>query len=95
MNRFKRIDTKIQKGYVLIKRSDYPGGCEEWLEAWEDIKELFAEGIAENIFDLNEKYAWTEYINNYAQELEMELHNAGINDQRYHQKRIVYCQELI
>ena len=95
MDRYQRIDAKIQEGYAFILKNDSPGGCDKWLEAWEGIKELFAEGIAEDIFDLDEKYAFTQFISNYVQDLEMELHNAGIDDKSYHEKRIVYCQELI
>ena len=70
MDRFKRIDDKIQEGYAGVLENDYPGGCDKWLEAWEEIKELFAEGVAEDIFDLNDKYKWTQFISNYAQDLE-------------------------
>jgi tetratricopeptide (TPR) repeat protein len=95
MEQFKRIDEKIQKGYALILENDCLGGCERWLEAWDEIKNLFAEGIATDIFELDGKYKWTQFPSNYVQDLEMELHNAGVDDRAYHQKRIVYCQELI
>ena len=96
MDRFKRIDANIEDGYSFImERNDWKSGCDKWLEAWEGIKELFAEGVAEDIFDLNGKYKWTQPISNYAQDLEMELHNAGVDDSAYHQKRVVYCKELI
>ena len=63
--------------------------------AWEGIKELFAEGYAENIDDLDKKYKWTQWIINYVQDLEMELRNAGVDDPAYHIKRIGYCRELL
>jgi len=59
------------------------------------IKALFAEGIAEDIFDLDNKYEWKQFPSNCVQDLEMELHNAGIDDKAYHQKRIDFCQELL
>ena len=95
MELFQRIDAKIKEGYTLIRGNDYPGGCDKWLEAWEEIKELFADGVASDIFELNDKYDWTQHISNYAQDLEMELHNAGVDDRAYHQKRVDYCKELI
>jgi uncharacterized protein YecA (UPF0149 family) len=92
---FQQIDAKIKEGYTLIRGNDYSGGCDKWLEAWEEIKGLFADGIASDIFDLNDKYGWTQYISNYAQDLEMELHNAGVDDRAYHQKRVDFCRELL
>ena len=95
MERFQGIDEKIKDGYELIQSKDSLGGCKKWLEAWDEIKELFADGVAEDIFDLNDKYQWALPISNYAQFLEMELHNAGVDDEVYHQKRITYCRELV
>ena len=95
MDRYQRIDAAITEGYDLVQRGDSLRGCKIWLQAWEEIKELFAEGVAEDIFDLNGKYKWGTSISNYAQFLEMELHNAGVDDEAYHQKRVEYCRELI
>jgi len=94
MDQFGAIDRKIQEGYKFIYAHNSIKGCDKWLDAWEDIKELFIEGIAENIPELEQQYDWTEFLSNYVQDLELELHNAGISDKRYHQKRIEYCREL-
>jgi hypothetical protein len=45
---------------------------------WAGIKELFAEGVAEDIFELDMQYNWTQLIFNYVQDMEMELSNAGL-----------------
>lgn len=95
MERFQRIDTLFEEGYVLNLEEDCIGGCDKWLEAWKLIKELFAEGVAEDIFDLNKKYEWKQFPSNAVQSLEMELYNAGIDDKAYHQKRIDFCRELL
>jgi tetratricopeptide (TPR) repeat protein len=95
MSRFKAIEEKIEEGYGLILDNDYPGGCSVWLEAWELIKELFTEGIASDVFDLNDKYKWTQYPSNYVQDVEEELRNAGLEDRAYHHKRIKFCEELL
>jgi len=95
MERLQRIDAKIQEGYARISKGDYPSGCDMWLEAWEGIKCLFTEGVAEDIHELDDKYDWTEFVSNYAQDLEIELRNAGLEDKSYHHKRIVYCKELL
>jgi tetratricopeptide (TPR) repeat protein len=95
MGRFKAIDEKIEEGYGLILDNDYPGGCDVWLEAWAQINELLTAGIAKDIFDLNNKYVWTQYPSNYVQDVEAELRNAGRKDSIYHEKRIKFCEELL
>jgi tetratricopeptide (TPR) repeat protein len=95
MSRYLIIDELFKEGYELNLKNDSVGCCEKWLQAWDMIKALFAEGIAEDVFDLNSKYKWKQYPSNYVQYLEMELHNAGIKDKAYHRKRIDFCQELL
>jgi hypothetical protein len=95
MERYKSIDSKIQEGYVRIQRRDNLIGCDRWLEAWAEIKNLLSESMAEDLGDLEEKYDWTEFISNYVQDMEMELHNAGLVDKAYHLKRAIYCEELL
>jgi tetratricopeptide (TPR) repeat protein len=95
VNRFNQIEKLCTEAFELNKKSNAKGACDKWLEAWIYIKEIFAEGLATDIYDLNEKHKWKEYPSNHMQYLEMELHNAGIDDNTYHQKRIDYCKELI
>ena len=95
MNLFEKIDANIQDGYDLISENNCQGGCDKWLDAWDDIKALFEDGAARDIYELDKQYEWTQYIRNYAQDLELELHNAGLKDKAYHKKRAVYCEELL
>lgn len=95
MERLKEIEDLFDEGLSLNQGGDVIGGCDKWLEAWEIIKELFAEGYAKDIHDLDKKQKWGHYPFNYVQYLEMELHNAGIEDSSYHKKRIEYCKELL
>jgi tetratricopeptide (TPR) repeat protein len=103
MNRCQIIDKKIQEGYKLIYQDDNrPDGCDIWLSAWDEIKELFNSGFSKNIMDLNKKYKWTKRhkwvedpLKDFAMSLRMELHNAGNYEPLYHHKRIIFCQELL
>lgn len=95
MNIFKSIDETIQKGYALLLEDDLVGGCDKWLDAWTDMKTLLAEGVAKDIYDLDQKYDWTDFVSNFVQDLEIELRNAGLKDNEYHLKRAVYCEELL
>ena len=95
MKFYEQIESLLAEAYALNLKNDAIGACDKWLEAWEQIKELFAEGIATDLYDLNGKHKWKEFPSNHMQYLEMELHNAGVDDSKYHQKRIEFCKELI
>ena len=95
MDSFQMIDAKIQEGYEFLSENNSPKCCDAWLLAWEEIKTFFLSGYAKDIYDLDQKRDWLQFISNYVQDLEMELHNAGIADAVYHSKRIDYCRELL
>ena len=89
------IDKKIMNGYELLNKKKTAEACDVWLEAWDSMKKLIAENHVNNIVEINKLYEWTEYPSNYVQELEAELHNAGIGNPDYYRKRIIYCNELL
>ena len=89
------IEKQIQTGYEYLEKRQSKECCDEWLDAWSGIKTLIQETGTKDIDELDKLYPWTDYVSNYVQELEAELHNAGIEDAEYHQKRIEYCQELL
>jgi uncharacterized protein YecA (UPF0149 family) len=94
MDHFRKIDSKIQHGYVLILEDQLIEGCDEWLDAWEGIKMLMLESGAKDIFELEEKYGWTSSVSTYSQDLKSELNGAGKHDRLYKAKRTKYCEEL-
>jgi hypothetical protein len=95
METYQRIDEGMQKGYQLLQEGKQLEGCDQWLETWGEIKALLEQGVAHDIYDLDKKCNLMQFISNYVQDLEMELHNAGIDDSAYHVKRIKYCKELL
>jgi len=95
MNDYIEIDTQISNGYDYLMKRQSKECCDEWLSAWLGIKTIFQESGAKDIFELDNIYPWTDFISNYVQDLEAELHNAGLVDAKYHQKRIEYSQELL
>ncbi len=92
---YKNIDKKIMAGYDHLMKGHSVNACDTWLDAWEDIKSAVVELQAKNINDLQAKYNWSEFLENYIQELAFELHNAGILNEEYFQKRITYCEEML
>ena len=93
---YKEIDELIVKGQEkLWNESSEKDACDLWLDAWEGIKQIMEEESLADITEVGERYDWTEFIENYVQDLEMELHNAGIDDGAYFEKRIAFCEELL
>lgn len=95
MDKYRIADDKIQLGYRHISNNEPVKACDAWLGAWEEIKELLNEGQIANLELLQQEYKWSEFLSNYIQDLETELHNAGLENEEYLIKRINYCSEMI
>jgi hypothetical protein len=92
---YEQIDGLISKGYTSLETHDSKAACDSWLTAWKEALKLMAsEGIA-GIHELEEKYEWEQLPTNWVQDLEEELHNAGLDDPEYFRKRIQYCEEML
>ncbi|MDD2235376.1 MAG: SEC-C metal-binding domain-containing protein [Desulfitobacteriaceae bacterium] len=95
MDRYTIADEKLQTGYNHIRKNETIEACDAWLSAWGDIKAILAEENIKDITELQEKYRWAEFLFNYVQDLEQELHNAGLENEEYFHKRIIYCDEML
>jgi tetratricopeptide (TPR) repeat protein len=95
MDKYKLIDAKINAGYRLLREKKTCEACDVMLGAWEDIKVIMAEDKIQDLPTLDDKYKWTEFIINYVQDLEEDLHNAAQDDPKYFSKRIQYCEEML
>jgi len=92
---YKSIDEKIMIGYEYLMKGNTVNACDAWLGAWEGIKTAIVESQVKNIEELQSKYKWTQFLSNYIQDFEAELHNAGLSNKEYFQKRITYCGEIL
>lgn len=95
MEKYKIIDDKILVGYRYLQKHKTIQACDAWLDAWEDIKRIMDNEHIKDIPTLQEEYNWSDFLLNYVQDLESELHNAGIDDKIYFHKRIQYCEEML
>jgi len=95
MDKYKAIDEKITEGYRHIERHDTTKACDIWLDAWEDIKSVMKEEDIADITALDDKFNWNEFLSNYVQDLELELGNAGQDNENYIRRRISYCEEML
>jgi tetratricopeptide (TPR) repeat protein len=95
VEKYRKIDDRIDQGYKLLRSGQTVNGCDVLLDAWEDIKSVMAEDKVKDLSSLQGQYKWTEFMINYVQDLEEELHNAAIEDPKYLHRRIHYCEELL
>ena len=89
----KKLDAKIQRGYLLILEKHVTEGCDEWLDAWEEIKELIIETGSKDIYELDEKYSWSGLPSELAEDIKNELHMMGIKNPVYQQKYNAFNEE--
>ena len=95
MNLKQTIDSKASQGTRLILQGQSREACDILLEAWELVKQLMQDEGHANLDALDRAYTWTEPVFNWAQDLEQELYNVGLDDSAYLEKRIAYGYELI
>jgi len=63
--------------------------CEVWLEAWRDVLRLADRFDLATIDDFDERFGGTQCLFNWVQDLELELGNAGVDDERFVAERTV------
>jgi len=88
-----RLDLVIRRGYGLLSQKKPGECCTAWLELWEELKRV-CRGTITDIDDTLEWNPMGECIPNWAQDLEMELGNAGLEQEEFLEKRITYCREF-
>ena len=91
-----QLDDIMQKGYDLIQtegKDKTVEGCKLWLQVWDHLKHRFTNDM-KSIEDAEKVFSGMQSLYNWCQDVEQELHNAGIYDQSFYQKRIEYCKEF-
>lgn len=83
----------IDIGFEYLDQNDSISACDRWLKAWEAIKNRI-KPTSKSLDDLDKHYKKSFFIRNFCQDLEAELHNAGLKDPAYFEKRISYCREF-
>ncbi len=83
----------IDKGFEYLSENDPKAACDIWLEVWEAMKYRIKPEF-ENLKVLDKQYKGSFFVSNFCQDLERELHNAGLKDKKYFEKRINYCREF-
>jgi tetratricopeptide (TPR) repeat protein len=90
-----RFHDLVSQGYRHLEEGDTTTACDRWLEAWAALKPMLTQEMR-CVEDVDEIYpGLTPLIYNWTADLEMELHNAGIDDSAYHEQRMHYIRELL
>ena len=83
----------VQKGYDLLDANRDAEACEAWLEAWEMVKHTAtSEMRSVEAFDAAHP-GMLQGVSNWTDDLEMNLHNAGLRNPVYHEHRIRFARE--
>lgn len=88
-----RIDSLMQEGYELLEQQEAIKACTIWLEVWEHLKKRFTPDM-KSVEDTERVFDGEQCLANWCQDLEGELHNAGLDNPVFFEKRIKYCQEF-
>jgi hypothetical protein len=89
------VDDKMQAGYAALKDRDSPKACRFWLEAWRAILAIMERGGIHSLEAFDDRFGGTQCIFNWVQDMETELHNAGLREPQFFRERIVFCETMI
>lgn len=92
---FEMLDDKIQAGYQLNSSGKVEDGAGAWMEAWNDILYFCDRADLRSISEFNERFAGTQSLFNWIQDLDLGLWKAGIKDQQFLRARIAVCEETL
>jgi tetratricopeptide (TPR) repeat protein len=90
-----RLEDLIGDGYDLLEARQPIAAMNKWLEAWEQVKQMVTpEMRTVDAFDAAYPGMY-QSLSNWCSDLEMELHNAGLNDAVYFAHRASYVNEFL
>ena len=90
---FEMLDDKMQAGYA-VRKKDKPKACEIWLDAWQDILTLMDTHRIRGVEEFDERFAGSQSVSNWIQDLAMYLSNAGLKEPRFLHHLIALCEEV-
>ncbi len=88
-----QIDELMQDGYDSLEKNDWVDACDKWLKAWKHLKERITPDMSD-VDETDKIFSGLQSVANWCQDLEIELLNAGLEDQKYNYERIRYCEEF-
>ncbi len=93
---FEMIEEWMYAGRVLAgKGRDPVGACEKWLGVWSAVQQIMDSQRMGSIEEFDEKYRGTDCVIDCLQDLEAELWNAGLDDNRYWERGIEFATQYL
>ncbi len=89
------IDDRIQEGYEKQEKNDSAGACKIWLEVWKNILNIMDSRQMRSLNEFDDVFRGTQSLFNWVQDLEMELENAGRDEEKFFEDKILFCEEFI
>jgi tetratricopeptide (TPR) repeat protein len=89
------LDDLVMEGYDLLQAEQRTVACDKWLKAWSLVTKMSTPDMrTASAFD--KAYpGMMQSLFNWSGDLEMELHNAGLDDPVYHERRVRYVNEFL
>jgi len=89
------LDDLVMDGYDLLQAEQRTAACDEWLKAWAMVTQMATPDMrTASAFDKAYPGMMQSQFN-WSGDLEMELHNAGLDDPVYHEHRVRYVNEFL
>jgi tetratricopeptide (TPR) repeat protein len=90
-----QLEELIQTGYELVNQNQSVAASDQWLVAWELVRQL-APADASSSEAVDDAYPHLfPSISQWATDLMFELHNAGLKDPAYFEKRLAYVHDFL
>jgi hypothetical protein len=89
------VDDKMQAGYAAIRAGDTVHACRLWLETWQAILGIIDRAEMDSLDEFDDRFGGTQCVFNWVQELEMQLHNAGLEEPKFFRERISLCETML
>jgi tetratricopeptide (TPR) repeat protein len=89
------LNDKIYSGYRLLEARKCIETCILWCAAWNDIMYIMDHNEISGISAFDDEFQGIQSVFNWASDFEMELRNAGQQNENFLQTRIDFCNEYI
>jgi tetratricopeptide (TPR) repeat protein len=90
-----QLDDLMQEGYGLLQAQQQTAAGDKWLEAWVMAVQMAAPEMRTTLAFDKAYPGMMQSLFNWCGDLEMELHNAGLDDPIYHEHQVRYVNEFL
>jgi hypothetical protein len=89
------VDDKMQAGYAALAADGSVAACRLWLETWRGILDIVDRASMDSLDEFDDRFGGTQSVFNWVQDLETELHNAGLEQPQFFHERIALCAMIL